>query len=373
MLYREYGKTGLQVSAIGMGGMRFADSDDIEANALLVRAAYDSGVNYFDTAPGYCADKSEDALGTAFKQMKAESKDRPFYTATKTFADNPDRLTRELERSLERLNVDCIDFYHMWCILEVGEFERRRKGGTLDAMEKAREQGLIRNICVSSHMTGGDIGKVLKDYDFEGVLLGYSAMNYAYREKAIEEAAELGRGVVVMNPLGGGLIPQNPEKFGFVRTRDDETVVEGALRFLLNDERITVSLVGFSEQSHIDEAVSAVDGFEPIADEKLAGIRENMRDSFDQLCTACRYCEKCNQDIPVPKFMDAYNHYILTGDSDMIVKRLRFHWGINIEDEYLDKCTECGLCEKACTQKLPVVERLRFIREEIEKARQVQS
>jgi ferredoxin len=56
------------------------------------------------------------------------------------------------------------------------------------------------------------------------------------------------------------------------------------------------------------------------------------------------------------------------GPQDMI-NRLQWHWGIKLEDDYLDRCTRCGLCEKACTQKLPIPDRLAAIREEVGKAR----
>jgi len=61
MIYKKFGKTGLQTSAIGFGGMRFNQSDGIEACASVVKAAYERGINFFDTAPGY--GKSEEIFG----------------------------------------------------------------------------------------------------------------------------------------------------------------------------------------------------------------------------------------------------------------------------------------------------------------------
>ena len=68
MIYREYGSAGIEVSAIGFGGMRFVNQNNIEECASLVKAAYEAGINYFDTAPGY--GKSEELFGAAFKEMK---------------------------------------------------------------------------------------------------------------------------------------------------------------------------------------------------------------------------------------------------------------------------------------------------------------
>ncbi len=67
MIYKTFGKTNLKTSAIGFGGMRFNDQNDKDYCASLVKAAYDAGINYFDTAPGY--GKSEELFGVALKEM----------------------------------------------------------------------------------------------------------------------------------------------------------------------------------------------------------------------------------------------------------------------------------------------------------------
>ena len=69
MKYKIYGKTGKNVSVVGFGGMRFDESLSHKENAELVRYANSKGINYFDTAPGYCSDTSEDIYGEAFKDI----------------------------------------------------------------------------------------------------------------------------------------------------------------------------------------------------------------------------------------------------------------------------------------------------------------
>ena len=78
MIYKQYGKTGMQVSAVGFGGMRFDLTRSKEENAELLHYASSLGINYFDTAPDYCDEQSEDIFGIAFKDMPA-----PFYVSTK--------------------------------------------------------------------------------------------------------------------------------------------------------------------------------------------------------------------------------------------------------------------------------------------------
>ena len=351
MLYHQYGSTGIEVSAIGFGGMRLENIKNEQACVELVLAAYDAGINYFDTAPIYCQSKSESRFGAAFAEMKKTRSQKPFWVATKTFAASPADIRKDLERSLARLQVDCIDFYHAWCIIRPEDYHSRKAKGMLKTFEKLRDEGLIRYICVSTHMNGQDIAMLLQDYPFTGVLLGYSVMNFAYREEAIQTASKMGRAVVVMNPLGGGLIPQYPERFSFVKTQENENVVEGALRFLINDPRISVSLVGFGNKSHLQQALNAVDGYCPISEEQITRIRQELHISFNQLCTACRYCDHCPEKIPVPQLMDAYNNFLLTGNKQRMLERLQWHWSILQDKNYLDRCTGCGLCESCLARK----------------------
>lgn len=364
MIYRAYGRLGFDVSAIGFGGMRFPDGDDVDGAATLVKAAYDAGINYFDTAIGY--GKSEERFGAAFKEMLKTREARPFYVSSKTFAADESSVRKELDTSLKRMGLDYLDFYHVWCVLSPAAWKERKAKGVLQAFEKVKAEGLIKHIVVSTHMAGTDIGSMLNDYPFDGILLGYSAMNYAYREAGIAAAAAKGMGVVVMNPLGGGIIPRHADRFGFVKSRPEETVVEGALRFLLNDPRITVALVGFSTLQQLAEAIRAVDGFQPIAESKIKQIREGVREAFNELCTGCRYCDQCPEEIPIPKLMDAYNQYMLSGNTQDMINRLRWHWGI-LSDSPWKRCVECGKCEAECTQHLPIIQRLKEIGAEAER------
>ena len=361
MIYREYGSTGIALSVIGFGGMRFENQDDLDGSAELVLQAYENGINYFDTAPLY--GKSEKIFGIAFKEMKKTRKERPFFVSTKTLQEDPTKVREDLEKSLKKMDFDYIDFYHVWAILTPDAYQRRKAKNVLREFERLKEEGLIRHICVSTHMTGEDIGDMLRDYPFEGVLLGYSAMNFAYRDHGVATAALLKRGVVVMNPLGGGIIPNHSDRFDFVRTQKNETVVEGALRFLINDPRITVALVGFANQKQLAEAISAVEGFKPISSEQIENIKSGLNRSFDKLCTSCRYCDYCPVEIPLPQLMESYNHLEL--NSDYFITRVGLHWGLSLEEDYAARCIDCGLCETLCTQKLPIRERLKIVQQEI--------
>lgn len=363
MRTKSYGSTGKDISVIGCGGMRFANPKDIEGSAELVTYAYDRGVNYFDTAPGYCEDKSEEIFGRAFKQMQPGS----FYVSTKCSSPDGDELRRSLEKSLDRLGVDKITFFHIWCIYSLEVWKERISGGAVSAAFKAKEEGLIEHVVASSHLPGEEVHVMLEDAPLEGLTLGYSAINFPYRQAALDLAAEKNIGVVTMNPLGGGLIPNNAQRFDFIRSPEDKSVVEAALRFNISQPAVTCALVGFSEKSHVDQAVDAVENFTPYTAEHIESLRQNIMENFNGLCTGCKYCQPCPADINIPRMMDAYNFRILQGDDPQnVLDRLKMHW--SLDPKLAENCTQCGQCEDRCTQHLPIIERMKYIAEIGEKA-----
>ncbi len=158
---------------------------------------------------------------------------------------------------------------------------------------------------------------------------------------------------------GGGLIPNNPEVFDFIRNRVDETVVQAALRFLFAHKDISTALVGFSDSSQVAEALSAVEGYQPLSEAKLEEMKSHASSSLDGICTGCQYCDKCPQGIPIPRYMETYNQKILGNGEADVQRRMQMHWGIT--PEQASDCIACGICEEACTQHLPIIERLEEI------------
>lgn len=370
MLYRPYGKTNDQVSALGMGGMRFEKPADIDNMAQVVTRAFQSGITYFDTAPGYCDDKSEIICGTAFKEMKKEGK--RFYVATKTFAAEEDKIRAQLETSLTRLNVDAIDYYHIWCLLTPEDLPGRMKKGVLAAFRKFKEEGLIRHICVSTHLDHGQVATMLDEGegDFEGMLIGLNATNFHLREEGIRAAAQRGMGVVTMNTLGGGLLTDHADHYSFLMRDGDKSVLDAALRFNLSLPEVTVALVGFRNVADVDSAVEAMNRFSPLASAEIEAYKQLILKSSANFCTQCNYCHDCPAGIPVVRVMEAYNRRILTGDPQNSLDQLKWHWGTPDITALLEKCTACRRCEEACTQHLPILERFDQLREDHKKSKQ---
>ena len=127
MLYRPFGKTGKQVSAVAFGGMRFAEPEKLEKSAEILLHAHSLGINYFDTAPLYCNDRSEDIFGHALSQLPRDS----YMVGSKCSRHTADDFRRSLERSLTRLKVDQLDIFYVWHLMNPEDWEKRKAGGEL--------------------------------------------------------------------------------------------------------------------------------------------------------------------------------------------------------------------------------------------------
>jgi predicted aldo/keto reductase-like oxidoreductase len=303
MIYRDYGKTGEKVSLLGFGGMRFAHIDDHDECVRMMVKAGEGGVTYFDTAPDYFGVKSETVFGKGLAELRRRK--LPYYVATKTFKSREDEIRREIEAQLKRLNVPAIDFYHIWCITSLDNWRARKKNGALETFRKLKDEGLIRHICVSSHLIQDEIEELLMEGVFEGVLFGYSAYNFKTREKAFNAIRAKRLGAVVMNPLGGGVIPQHPELFGFLERKDGGgfSAVHEGLRFLWDHKDITVTLAGFSSEAEVAGALAAIEGYKPRTEAELAAVKAGASASFEGLCTGCAYCDDCPQDINIENIL----------------------------------------------------------------------
>lgn len=355
MLYKEYGKTGKKLSIIGFGGMRFqkenGDYDYDKCSNMLVKAS-EMGINYFDTAPGYCDRKSEVIFGRAFKQMKGD-----FYVSTKSGAKTADKLREDLENSLRIMDLQKIDFYHIWCVVTMEDYRARMvPGGPYEAALKAKSEGLIDHVVISTHCNGDEIETIVNEDAYEGITLGYNIMNFPYRKKGLEAAYNKGLGVVTMNPLGGGVIPANENYLSFIKDNEDDSLVESAIRFNASHKEITTVLTGISRIEDVIENAQIGNRIEPLSEERLKIIEKNLFKSMNELCTGCRYCDNCPQGISIPELMLAYNHKIFTSDKTRAINELRWHWGMDVSQA--SKCIACELCETACTQHLNIIERL---------------
>jgi len=357
MRYKTFGKTGKKVSVLGFGGMRFGEDDD-EALAV-VRKVVETGINYIDTAPGYCSDRSEDIIGRALEGIR----DKVYLSTKSSVGQDPtaDDMRKRLEESLKRFRTEKIDFYQMWNIASMEHFEKVTKpGGPYEGAVKAKEEGLISHICFTTHAPGEVIRKIIESGLFEGVTMGYNVINAPFRREGIDAALEAGIGAISMNSLAGGVLPQGRGFFSSV-VEPGKSIISTALRHNFATPGLTIALSGMGKISEVEENVAAAgDEVEP-SEEMVKAIRGRFEALGENFCTSCGYCMPCPKGVPIFLYMRTLDLEKVAGKEEAEATFKKYVPWIKKNEKWTSagECAECGECEEKCTQGLDIMKRMK--------------
>ena len=352
MQYRPFGNTGFNVSALGFGAMRLP-KDEQEAIAVI-RRALDLGVNYIDTAKVY--GESEIIVGKAIKGYPREQ----LYISSKHPVNENDgpAYRRGIEESLQRLDLDYLDVYHLhgigWSTYET----KILPNGLLDAMRQAKQDGLIRHIAFSFHDSPEALERLILTGNFESVTLQYNLLDRA-NEAGMALARARGMGVVVMGPVGGGRLGGASEAIRKLIPGEVRSTPEAALRFVLANPNVSTAISGMGSIAMVEENVATASRPEPLShaerEQVAAMLVENAR-LADLYCTGCSYCMPCEQGVDIPAIFQLVNYYRIYGLEEYA---RREYAGKVAKGKGADLCQECGQCEGKCPQHLQVMEQLR--------------
>ena len=366
MQYKEYGKTGDKVSRLGFGLMRLPmieDHVDMEISIALIRKAIELGVNYLDSAEGYCRGESQIAFGKAIKGLR----DKIFVSTKNGYkGESGDEWRERLDTSLERIDVDYIDFYHSHGLSWDQYQGMLGKGGPIERFRQVKEEGLVRHMCFSCHDSPENMIKLLDTGDFDGMLCQYNLLDRR-NEPAIAHAQELGLGIAIMGPVGGGrLVAPSDEITSWVESGAKSTP-EVALRFVLSNPGVTLALSGMNSMAMVEENTATAGREEPLSDlerQKVLEMLEETKRMSELYCTGCGYCMPCPNDVDIPENFRLMNYYRVFGLADYAregYKRLekkRKRDGTVLE-AWAAACIECGECEPKCPQNIPIREQLK--------------
>jgi len=356
MQKRPCGKTGLDFTIIGFGAMRI-HGGETRPWADLVAAAADAGFNYFDTSHKYCSSTSEVKLGEGLKGRRDK-----VYISTKSSADDfltADAVRKVIDESLQKLQVDYLDFYQLWS-LPLKDFNEIaiKPGGTLEGIRKAMSEGLIRHLGFTSHDTPENVIALLRTGEFESVTLQYNIINRV-NEPVIAEAARLGIGVVVMGPLHGGILGTRSDVFDRLVGGATGAAAEAAMRFVLSNPHVTCAISGMTKMTDVDANKRTAESFRPLSKKELAAVDEELRRFkaiTDALCTGCRYCMPCPQGVGIFVILTLANMarvYGLVEGARREYARFGREWPF-ADFKDATHCTECGQCLSKCTQKIDI-------------------
>ncbi len=200
---RPFGRTGVRVSCLALGGMF-----DIPSNQLILKQALAWGVTYWDTADCYGGGKSEEGIGKFFSKYPESRKQ--VFLVTKSDARDPEGMTRLLNRSLERMKTDYIDLYFIHGLSNIGEVNAE----TRRWVEEAKKQGKIKFFGFSTHK---NMEKCMQDAAklgwIDGIMVSYNfrLMHTKEMKAAVDACVHAGIGLTAMKTQGGGPVHAESE------------------------------------------------------------------------------------------------------------------------------------------------------------------
>ncbi len=299
MLYRKMKKAEPELSILGFGCMRLPTKDtgqiDEEQATGMIRYAIDHGVNYVDTAYPYHNGESEPVVGRALSGGYREK----VHLATKLpswLIRSREDMDKYLDEQLARLRTNHIDFYLIHG-LNRPFWENLSVLGVTDFLTDAIADGRIRYAGFSFHDNVMLFKEIVDAYDWTFAQIQYNFMDEHYQAgtEGLEYAAEKGLGIVVMEPIRGGLLARELAGISEIwkKAKVQHPAAEWALRWVWNHPEVSVVLSGMSTPEQVRQNVAAAKSGFPYSlsrtELSLFGkVRKELEKRIPIPCTGCR-------------------------------------------------------------------------------------
>ena len=371
MQYTIFPKINIKVSRFGMGCMRFPKKTnetgksitDEQESIKMIQYAIENGVNYFDTA--YVYKDSEATVGKALNGGLREK----IFLATKCPVDKVNKredFDTLLDESLKRLQTGYVDFYLLHGINK-NCWENIKKFKLLDKLDNAKKEGKITYKTFSFH-DDPELFKEIIDsnsWDMCQIQLNYIGERFQAGVEGLKYAASKGIGVVIMEPLLGGLLAENVptdivEKWG--SSGIERTPAEWAFRWLANFPEVTIILSGVSTMEQLKENIKIFEKAFPnsITEKEVEAFKE-VKKLYEQKikvgCTGCSYCMPCPSGVNIPGVLWQHNSAYMN-DPELLKEGYESWFCHNKMDA--SQCDECGQCEEPCPQHITVIDKLKL-------------
>ncbi len=368
MQYRKFGKLEWKPSALGFGCMRLPvlDNEMSKVNepeaTKMIRYAIDNGVNYVDTAYMYHMGNSEKLLGKALKDGY-RAKVRLATKMPSMMITSAGQFDKIFEEQLERLQTKKIDFYLLHSLNK--EFWAKLRDMKIIKWAEGRmAKGQIGYLGFSFHDEYKVFKQIVDAYDnwtFCQLQYNYVDVKNQAGRKGVEYAANKGLGIVVMEPIRGGVLAKTPPKpvakvWG--KATQTRSYAEWALQWVWNQPEISVALSGMSTMNQVLENVAAAGRSGPgtLKPAELTLIKK-VTEAYKALspvpCTGCRYCQPCPNDVDIPGIFALYNEVTMYEAPELGYFRYASPMGMKPETR-ADNCVECGKCVEVCPQKIEI-------------------
>lgn len=366
MIYRKFGNTGIEISQLGFGCMRFPLKDSYDPKSIdeiaaekMLRYAIDNGVNYLDTAYPYHRKIGEPFLG---KILRKGLRDK-VYLATKMpiyLIKSEGDVKKYFNEQLKRLQTDMVDMYLLHA-LNKKLWDIVKENDIIPFVDRMRERGKVRFLGFSFHDELPLFKEIVDSYPWTFCLIqlnyvdnhfqaGLEGMKYAYSKGLV---------IIVMEPLRGGKLAGNVplEVQNIIKeTGRKQTAAEFALRWVLNHPEVSCVLSGMSTMEQMQQNINFTsrEHRDTLTDNEMELYRRakkffKSRTVVD--CTQCGYCTPCPEKVEIPFILELYNDAFIYD----VLEQSRRSYSLFVKPEHrADKCIECGECEEKCPRDIPI-------------------
>ena len=318
------GKTGLMVTRCGFGALP-VQRVPMEEAVKLLRAAYDGGINYFDTANAYT--DSEEKIGKALSDVRDK-----IIISTKTMAADEKTAAEHIETSLRRMKTDYIDIIQIHNLPSIKERE-----GAIAAAFKAKEKGYVRHVGVTAHKHTS-AAEALDSGLFETLQFPFSYLSDEKETALYERCVREDVGFIAMKAIAGGLLKN-----------------AAACRAFFGEKPWAVPIWGIQRQEELSQWLELEKHPPEMTEELKAVIEKDRRELSGAFCRGCGYC------MPCPEGIDIKN----AARMDMLLRRSPWRQYYTPEQretmERIRNCRECGLCKSRCPYGLDTPKVLKYM------------
>ena len=266
---RPFGKSGVQISALGLGGHHLGQAEDQKSAIEIVRGAIDGGVNFFDNCWEYHRGKSEVWLGAALKGHREK-----VFLMTKVCTHGREAMiaTQMLEESLRRLQTDHLDLWQIHGVSFDNDPELFiRRNGAAEAMLKAKKEGKVRFLGFTGHKDPRIHLKMLNiGFEWDSVQMPLNAFDatstYSFERDVLPVLKQRGIAALGMKPINGH---GEPVEKGVL-------TAEEALRYAMSLP-VTTTITGIEKRDVLMQNLGIAQGFTPMSAEEMEALRQRCR------------------------------------------------------------------------------------------------
>ena len=369
-------KYGNQLSILGYGCLRFPQKlgrTDMEATEKQILLAIKQGVNYFDTA--YIYTGSEAALGEILEKNQVRHKVNIATKLPHYLIKSRSGLDKLFAEELRRLRTDHVEYYLMHMLNDTDTWDRLKEMGIEEWIAEKKASGAISQVGFSYHGNSETFCRIVDAYDWDFCQIQYNYLDEHTQagRKGLLHAHAKGIPVIIMEPLRGGrlvnLLPEKAKKL-FEEYKIQRTPAEWGLRWLWNQEEVTVVLSGMNSEAMVNENIRVASDVQtgeqgPEEEALYAQVVKAINESIKVGCTGCGYCQPCPKGVDIPGTFAAYNRWYGEDKWGGFLDYLKCTT-LRKNATAASNCIGCGKCEKHCPQNIQIREELQNAQKALE-------